>query len=170
MPAASKFATGAVFSGGGVPAPSLQAEASTSVPITTANRPIDRIESSHPRSDIVSGEATGWMRCDITPAHVRRMRQSRASRRRTCRRSPSPLRNAVVLHGLSPLIQRRLSSCASRPTTVAAVRPVGSTGAGLTAAPCRSSADRSPDSRSVRHHGWRSPPARTAWYAPARTA
>jgi hypothetical protein len=40
----SKFATGAVLSGGGVPPPSLHAEASTSVAVTTASIPIDRIE------------------------------------------------------------------------------------------------------------------------------
>src|SRR4051794_24430712 len=63
----SKRATGAVLSGGGVPAPSLQAEASTRVPVTTASRPIDRIECSQLRS------------CP-KGADMRRMSQSRASR------------------------------------------------------------------------------------------
>src|SRR3954454_7716651 len=68
----SKRATGAVLSGGGVPAPSLQAEASTSVPVTTASRPIDRIECSQLRS------------CP-KGADMRRMSQSRATRPRSLR-------------------------------------------------------------------------------------
>src|SRR5688572_28070260 len=39
----SNFASGAVLSGGGVPAPSPHAEASSSIPVTTASVPTDRI-------------------------------------------------------------------------------------------------------------------------------
>jgi hypothetical protein len=45
----AKFATGAVFSGGVMPPSPLHAQASTIVPVTKANRPIDRIESSQPK-------------------------------------------------------------------------------------------------------------------------
>jgi hypothetical protein len=57
-----KIATGAWFSGGIRPPPSLHDEARTSVPAATANRPIERIESSQPENEDVPREPTGFER------------------------------------------------------------------------------------------------------------
>jgi hypothetical protein len=111
----AKFAIGAVLSGG--PPPSLQAEASTSVPVTTASRPIDRIESSQPRSDKVPREPTGCDARDLAHANDRRLRQSRANRRRSAASAGSAAQLLILNEHSLPIGE--VSQPCGRPTTVA---------------------------------------------------
>ena len=116
----AKLATGAVFSGGGVPPSPLHAEASTSVPVTTASIPIDRIESSQPKAAKCLkclGRGRGFDARDLGPRQRRHMCESRANRRRTFAHLPcQPQR--LILHGPRTVI-REVSYLCDGSTSVA---------------------------------------------------
>src|SRR5262245_8454822 len=116
------IATGASFSGGVRSLPALHAEARTTVPVATASRPIDRMESSQPDNEDVPRDPTGFERRHDTRSPWRHVPEPCQSHGASCPQLSGSQQH--VMYGIT--VTARPSWLCCKPATLAAAR--GDTG------------------------------------------